>query len=150
LRLTILAVGRASDSIAKLYDDYARRLRPRPTLVEVEERRRLSAAERRASEGRRLLAAIPEGATVVALAVEGAALSSETLAIQLGRWTATTRDLCFIIGGADGLDPAVIERATLRVSLGAMTWPHLLARVMLIEQLYRAETIRRGHPYHRG
>lgn len=150
MRLTILAVGRASGAVAELYDDYARRLRPRPTLVEVEERRRLLPAERRASEGRKLLAAIPEGATVVALAVEGAALSSETLAIQLGRWAATTRDLCFIIGGADGLDAQVVARAALRVSLGAMTWPHLLARVMLIEQLYRADSIRRGHPYHRG
>jgi 23S rRNA (pseudouridine1915-N3)-methyltransferase len=77
-------------------------------------------------------------------------LSSAALAKRLGKWQATgIRDLAFIIGGAEGLDTAVLERADLVLSLGTMTWPHLLVRVLLAEQLYRAQCILAGHPYHR-
>src|SRR5258708_6718042 len=91
-----------------------------------------------------------EGGRVVALEARGNPLDSAGLARQLGRWRDQgARDVAFLIGGADGLDPTVTEAADLVLSLGAMTWPHALARVMLAEQLYRAETILSGHPYHR-
>ncbi len=88
---------------------------------------------------------------VVALDPHGKILSSESLATFVQRRQDDgTRDMCFIIGGADGLSDDVMARAQFRLSLGAMIWPHLLARVMLIEQLYRAQQILAGHPYHRG
>ncbi len=86
----------------------------------------------------------------MALDQGGTQHASEALATLLERWLADQRPLCFLIGGAEGLDAAVIERADHMLSLGAMTWPHLLARVMLAEQIYRARAITAGHPYHRS
>ena len=119
-------------------------------LKEIEERKPLPTAERIKREGERLLAALPEGATMVALDGGGRELSSTALAKTLGRWRDSgVRHLGFIIGGADGLDKALTGRADIVLSLGAMTWPHMLVRVMLAEQLYRASAILTGHPYHR-
>jgi 23S rRNA (pseudouridine1915-N3)-methyltransferase len=87
---------------------------------------------------------------VVALDLGGEALSSEGFAARLESWLAAGRPLCFVIGGAEGLDPAVITRADHLLSLGGMTWPHRLARIMLAEQIFRARAIAAGHPYHRG
>src|SRR5262245_12039715 len=120
-------------------------------LCEVEERRRLPLAQLMAGEARLLLAQIPDGATVVALDRSGKALGSEDFAAHLARWRNDgVADLAFVIGGAEGLDRTVLDRAHFRLSLGAMTWPHLLARVLLAEQIWRASAILAGHPYHRG
>jgi 23S rRNA (pseudouridine1915-N3)-methyltransferase len=101
-------------------------------------------------EGELILAALPDGARLVALDERGAAWSSRDLAERLGGWRdGGVATLAFAIGGADGLAPAVVERADAVLSLGAMTWPHLLARCLLLEQLYRAQQILAGHPYHR-
>ena len=107
-------------------------------------------AQLRAREAELILAAFPTDARLIALDERGASWSSRVLAERIAGW----RDqgiatLAFAIGGADGLGQAVIERADAVVSFGAMTWPHLLARVMLLEQLYRAQQILAGHPYHR-
>ena len=154
MRLTIAAVGRLRGGpLAEAFADYAGRLKPgRWTLdvVEVEERRRLSGPELVAREGELLLGAMPRGAFVVALDPHGASLSSEELAARLGRLRDEGAPVVFAIGGADGLDPSVLRAARLKLSLGAMTWPHMLARVMLAEQLFRAQSILSGHPYHRG
>jgi len=101
-------------------------------------------------EAELILAAVPPGGRLVALDERGAACSSRDLAQRLAIW----RDgglgaLAFAIGGAEGLGEAVIARADEVLSLGAMTWPHFLARCMLLEQLYRAQQILAGHPYHR-
>ena len=96
-----------------------------------------------------MLAAVPAGALMVALDERGEAWSSTELARRLAAWRDTGATIAFAIGGADGLDPAVIGRADAVLSLGAMTWPHFLARGMLLEQLYRAQQILAGHPYHR-
>jgi 23S rRNA (pseudouridine1915-N3)-methyltransferase len=81
----------------------------------------------------------------------GTALSSEDLARHLARWEGDgAAEACFVIGGADGLDTAVVEKAHFVYSLGAATWPHMLVRVMLAEQLFRARSIQAGHPYHRA
>lgn len=152
MRITLVAVGRAkSDATAALFHDFTKRLRWPLHLTEVEERRPLAAETRKRHEGTRLLAAVPKGARLVALDETGQSLDSPAFAALLGRWQDEgLGDLAFVIGGADGLSPEVRDRADLILSLGAMTWPHLLARVLLAEQLYRAQCILDGHPYHRG
>jgi len=93
---------------------------------------------------------IPEDSRVIALAERGEAWSSEQLAELVGRWEMDGRDVTFVIGDHDGLPPDVLERAERTWSLGPLTLPHELARVVVYEQLYRAHTIRRGEKYHRG
>jgi 23S rRNA (pseudouridine1915-N3)-methyltransferase len=132
-----------------LYEHYAARLRPPPAVTEVPEARG-SAAEIRRREGEALLAAVPANAVAVALDLGGEAPSSEAFAAHLDRWGASGKPIAFVIGGAEGLDPSVLARATQRIALGPMTWPHFLVRGMLAEQLYRAQAIRQNHPYHRA
>jgi 23S rRNA (pseudouridine1915-N3)-methyltransferase len=97
-----------------------------------------------------LLRAVPPGALLVTLDERGRTLSSPEFAQQLARWRDEGRqDLAFVIGGADGLAPALRDRAAFSISFGRMVWPHMLVRVMLAEQLYRATTILAGGPYHR-
>jgi 23S rRNA (pseudouridine1915-N3)-methyltransferase len=151
LRLLVAAVGRIkAGPLRELQRLYADRLTWPLTLREVEEKRTLPPAELKEREGALLLAAVPRGAVIVALDERGTELSSAAFATRLGAWRdAGVADLAFLIGGADGLSEAVRREAGLVLSLGAMTWPHLLVRGMLLEQLYRAQTILAGHPYHR-
>ena len=118
-------------------------------MTEIPEARG-SAGEIRRREGAALLAALPEGGFAVALDLGAAAPTSEALAALAERWDGTGRALCFLIGGAEGLDPAVLDRADHRLSLGPLTWPHFLVRGLLAEQWYRVQAIRAGHPYHRA
>lgn len=155
MRIHVIAVGRARGGPEQeLFQSYGRRLKWPVTLKEVEEKRKLPAAELKLREGELLLAALPEraaGAVMVALDESGKRLSSAAFAKQLGLWRDRgIADLAFLIGGADGLSDAVRGRADLLLSLGDMTWPHLLVRVLLIEQLYRGQSILAGHPYHRA
>ncbi len=133
-----------------LFEEYARRLRPPLAVTEIPEAAGGTAAEIRRREGAALLAALPEGAALVALDLGGEAPTSEALAARLARFDEAGRVTAFVIGGAEGLDPAVLERAAWRLSLGPLTWPHFLVRAMLAEQLFRAQAIRTGHPYHRA
>jgi 23S rRNA (pseudouridine1915-N3)-methyltransferase len=109
-----------------------------------------SPAEIRRREGAAILAALPEAGILVALDLGGTAPDTETLAGLVARWEETGRAIAYAIGGAEGLDPAVLARADHRLSLGPLTWPHFLVRGLLAEQLYRAQCIRTGHPYHRA
>ncbi len=149
MRLAVIAVGRMrGDPAAALFERYRKRLRAPLALTEVEAPAGPARARR---EGERLLAAAPAGAVLAVLDEGGEMLSSEGLARRLARWRDSgRRDCAFLIGGAEGHDGAVLEKADFRLSLGRMTWPHLLVRAMLAEQLYRAETILADHPYHRG
>lgn len=114
-------------------------------------RQSLPPALSKAREAELILRALPPGARLFALDERGEEWSSEEFAERLrGLRDAGIAELAFAIGGADGLDRAVLDRADKIVSLGRMTWPHLLARGMLLEQLYRAQQILLGHPYHRG
>ena len=123
---------------------------PPVTIIEIDEKRRLPAPLLKAREAELILAALPAGALLVALDERGAAWSSRELAGRLAAWRdGGTAALAFAVGGAEGLAAAVLDSAAAVLSLGAMTWPHLLARVMLLEQLYRAQQILAGHPYHR-
>lgn len=150
MRLTIVAVGRHKTGPLKaLQEFYAERIRWPLTIREVEERRKLPPAELKAREGELILGALPKDAELIALDGRGKTLSSADLADRLGRWRDADANLAFVIGGADGLADAVLDQARLVLSLGAMTWPHLLVRGMLLEQLYRAQQILAGHPYHR-
>ncbi len=101
-------------------------------------------------EGAALLAALPRDAHAVALDGGGKPWSSDELAAQLARWRMSGRDLALLIGGPDGHAPEVLARAEQRWSLGPLTLPHMLVRLVLAEQLYRATTIIAGHPYHRA
>jgi 23S rRNA (pseudouridine1915-N3)-methyltransferase len=152
MRLHIVAVGKLkAGPHAALAQHYAERLAWPLVLREVEEKRPLPAAELKEREGALLLAAAPTGAVLVALDERGKTLTSAAFAQKIAQWRdAGTADLAFLIGGADGLAESVRQKAQLVLSLGAMTWPHLLARGMLLEQLYRAQQILAGHPYHRG
>jgi len=151
VRLLIAAVGRMKASpLADLQSEYMKRLSGPIGIKEVEERRALPPAERKAREAELLLAALPEDAPLVALDAGGTALTSAGFADRLQRWRLDgVKTLAFVIGGAEGLAQPLVRRAGFTLSLGVMTWPHLLARILLLEQLYRAQQILAGHPYHR-
>jgi 23S rRNA (pseudouridine1915-N3)-methyltransferase len=151
VRIIIAAVGRLRDAPSRaLFDDYAKRLTWPVALREVELKRVLPPAQAKAEEGRLLLEAIGDRATVVALDEHGAEWSSAEFARRFGAWRDDgVAELAFAIGGADGHADALLTRAAATVAFGRMTWPHRLARVMLVEQIYRAQQIIAGHPYHR-
>ena len=135
----------------RIYDDNVSRLPWPHHLKELQEKRRLKPDQLKASEAELLLSAIPKRAVTVVLDSGGRMLSSEDFARQLGGW----RDdgvpcVAFLIGGAEGHGDAVLKQADLRLSFGAMIWPHMLVRAMLAEQLWRAASILSGHPYHRA
>ena len=154
MRVTICAVGRLrAGPERELVDDYLTRfdrtgralgLGP-ATVTEVEAR-----TGGRTAEAALLSRAIPQGALLCCLDERGEAMSSPAFAALLGRWRDEGRDAAFVIGGADGIDPELRGRAQQLLSFGAMVWPHMLVRVMLAEQLYRAATILAGGPYHRA
>ena len=155
MRLHLCAVGRLRAGPERaLVDDYLQRFDRTGRALglgpaaehEVEDRK----GGGMAAEGALLARAVPAGAALAVLDERGRMLSSPDLADTLARWRDGGRqDAAFVIGGADGVDPALRDRADLVLSFGAMVWPHLLVRVMLAEQLYRAATILAGSPYHR-
>jgi 23S rRNA (pseudouridine1915-N3)-methyltransferase len=153
MQLLLVAVGKLRPALREVCDDYLRRLGRFMPVVEREVKdagRATTGTLQREAEGKRLLEAVPERSEVVLLDVDGARWSSEDLATQVEAWRLDARDRTLIIGGASGVAPAVRKRAGSVWSLGALTLPHELARVVVMEQLYRASTILRGEPYHRG
>ena len=148
--MRLIAVGRMKPGPeAALFARYNARLRPALDVVEVPEGRG-APAEIKRREAAALLAALPATALAVALDGGGLAPDSPGLASLLERWLGSSRPVCFLIGGAEGLDAAVLARADAALSLGALTWPHMLVRPLLAEQLFRARAIASGHPYHRA
>ncbi len=152
MKIWLAAVGRARAGAARdLYEEYARRMTWPLTLKEVECKKRTPPDELKRLEADLLLAAVPNAAMIVALDERGTTLSSERFAERLGVWRDLgVGDVAFLIGGADGHGDAVGKRADLMLALGPMTWPHLMVRAMIAEQLYRAQQILAGHPYHRA
>ena len=152
MNILVAAIGKAKPSAEReLFTSYAARLPWRVDLKEIEIKKEAAVDVRRAREGEALLAAVPEGARIIALDERGKSETSEAFAKRLGRWRDDgVRGVAFLIGGADGLDEAVRKRADAVLSFGALTWPHMLVRALLAEQLYRAHTILTGHPYHRS
>jgi 23S rRNA (pseudouridine1915-N3)-methyltransferase len=151
MRITVAAVGRLKAGPEQaLADHFRARINWPVTVREVEERKKLPTDALRRREGALLLAAIPPESIPIALDEGGKSLTSRVFADRLGAWRDEgVADIAFLIGGADGLDRPLRDRAALVLSLGAMTWPHFLVRGMLFEQIYRAQQILAGHPYHR-
>ena len=151
MKLVILAVGRGRASPEQeLTRDFLGRIAAGGELIEVDSKLP-SGPARRADEGTRLLKHVPAAAPLIVCDPAARDTSSE----QLAKLLETLRDdgvqaAYFVIGGADGHADTVTARATRRIAFGSATWPHMLFRVMLAEQLYRATTILAGHPYHRG
>ncbi|MEO8777734.1 MAG: 23S rRNA (pseudouridine(1915)-N(3))-methyltransferase RlmH [Rhodanobacter sp.] len=156
MRTRLIAVGeRMPGWVAEGFAEYRKRLSHELPLELIELKpgnRGKGRDEARAiqDEGAAILANLPHDAHVVALDGRGQTWSSEELAIQLGKWRMDGRDLAFLIGGPAGHAAEVLARADQRWSLGSLTLPHMLVRLVLAEQLYRATTIIAGHPYHRG
>ena len=132
-----------------MFERYAERIKPALQLQEFNDGTG-NPQEIKRREAGFLLGAVSAQDFVVALDHGGQAPDSPGLAALLGKWAETGKRICFIIGGAEGLDASVIARADAKLSLGALTWPHLLVRPMLAEQIYRAQMINIGHPYHRS
>jgi 23S rRNA (pseudouridine1915-N3)-methyltransferase len=153
VEIAIVAVGKLRPYYREAVDDYARRIKRYVNFREHEVReasRAPTARAQRAEEAERVSARILEASNVVALARVGAGWTSADLAKQLERWLLAARPLTFAIGGSHGLDASLISSASASWSLGPLTLPHELARVVVTEQLYRAFTILRGEPYHKG
>jgi 23S rRNA (pseudouridine1915-N3)-methyltransferase len=160
MRIIVAAVGRLkrgpetelSERYRKRAEQTGRNLGLRGVeIIEIRESRADDAGKRMLEESIALANIIPQGAVLVMLDERGNNIDSASLAGQLGAWRSNDRAAAvFVIGGADGLSAALREKAELRLSFGAATWPHQLVRIMLLEQLYRATTILSGHPYHRA
>lgn len=151
MRLTIASAGRFRDGPERaLFERYRRRIRWKVELREVEVRRRCAPAELIRREAELLSSCCTADAYVIALDAGGKALSSEDFARHLGGLRDSgRRETVFLIGGAEGLSPHLVAEADLVLAFGPATWPHLLVRGMLIEQIFRAQEILAGHPYHR-
>lgn len=158
MRFVILSLSHRQPAwVDAAFEEYAKRMprEARLELVVLKPESRPEAAGKQAvermleKEAQRLQAAIPPGALVVALDERGRSLSTRDLSRAMEGWFQEGRDVVWVVGSADGLHPALKSRADLTVSLSAMTLPHGLVRVVLAEQLYRALSLLRGHPYHR-
>lgn len=153
MEIALLAVGRLRPYYREACDDYLRRLSRygRVAEHEVKEAARAASAElQRNEEADRLMARRSAGSSLVTLARQGSAWTSEELARKIDAWRLAARPIALVIGGSNGLAPALIEDSAAVWSLGPLTLPHELARVLVTEQLYRAFTILRGEPYHKG
>jgi 23S rRNA (pseudouridine1915-N3)-methyltransferase len=154
VRLYIVAVGqRVPDWAQTAWDDYAKRfpheIRIELKAVKTEPRGSKTLETLYAAERARIEAAIPKGTRIVALDERGTALTTLALAQRLNEWQNGGSDVALVIGGPDGLEPAFRAGAQERIRLSDLTLPHAMARVLLIEQLYRAWSVNANHPYHR-
>lgn len=156
MKITLFVVSqRQPDWIEEGCAEYLKRMPPEwsVTVREIKPEVRSGGKTREqlmAAEKARLDAALPEGCRLVALDERGADLSTLKLAARLEAWQAAAQPVCLLIGGADGLDPALKARAAETIRLSSLTLPHGLAKLLLCEQLYRAVSVLKGHPYHRA
>lgn len=154
MKILILAVGDKLPAWAETaVADYTKRM-PRETRVEIvpikpEKRAGQSADRIKTLEAARILEKLPAGCTLVALDEHGREQTTRELSQTLASWLQSGRDVALAIGGADGLDTEILNRAEAKLSLSRLTLPHALARVLLAEQLYRAWSLLANHPYHR-
>lgn len=154
MKLYVVAVGqRVPDWAQTAWDDYAKRFPPELKVelkaVKTETRGSKTVEQLYAAERERIEAAIPRGTRIVVLDERGTALTTVALAARLKAWQLDSDDVALVIGGPDGLDPAFKQVAHERIRLSDLTLPHAFARVLLVEQLYRAWSVNAGHPYHR-
>ena len=154
MKLSIVAVGqRMPDWAQTAYDDYAKRFPPDSRVelktVKTEPRGSKTLQTLLQAERSRIEAVLARGTRVVVLDERGTSLTTVALAQQLKQWQLQGDDVAFINGGPDGLDPEFKTQAAQRIRLSDMTLPHAMARVLLIEQIYRAWSVNHNHPYHR-
>lgn len=151
MRITIAIVGRGrAGPESALFEAYRGRCPWPIRLLELAPRRDVAPERRQDEEAERLFRAVAGAEVVVALDEHGDEVSSRQFARRLAAWQhESRREVAFLVGGPDGLGPAALARADLRLALGRMTWPHRLVPALLAEQLYRASSILAGHPYHR-
>ncbi|MGB1327983.1 MAG: 23S rRNA (pseudouridine(1915)-N(3))-methyltransferase RlmH [Porticoccaceae bacterium] len=155
MKLKLLAVGTRMPSWVETgFEEYRKRM---PTelkldLIEIplNPKGKASSSQSKENQGQALLKAINKQDRVIALDVLGKSMSTESLAMQLSSWQMNGQDICLLIGGPDGLSSDCLERADMKWSLSDLTLPHPLVRILLMEQLYRAWTINKNHPYHRS
>jgi len=155
VRIYLIAVGQKMPAwVAAGWEEFAKRM-PRDCALQLVELaagrrgRKADLARALREEGERMLAAIPAGTRVVALDVTGSGWDTPKLANRLEQWRAGGRDVVLLVGGPEGLDPRCLARADERWSLSPLTFPHMLVRVIVAEQVYRAWSLLSGHPYHR-
>lgn len=147
MKVSIIAVGKLKRSpLHEQCAEYIKRITWPVKIKEIDAPKASTSAQ----EAPLILKAIPDNAVVIALDERGETLTSPQFAEKIGKWSQQGPEMVFLIGGADGFDNAVRERANYLLSFGKQTWPHMLVRVMLLEQVYRAQQIIAGHPYHRA
>lgn len=152
MHITLATIGKAKGNTlySQLFDEYIKRLPWTVTLRELEEKKPLPIEQRKLREAELLLAACADAHRIIALDERGKDMSSTSFAEKIGNWQQEgSSHFAFIIGGQDGLHASIRQRADLVLSFGKLTWPHMLVRPLLAEQLYRVYTILTNHPYHR-
>jgi 23S rRNA (pseudouridine1915-N3)-methyltransferase len=154
MKLTLIAVGDklpgwADEATAEYLKRMPREARVELVTVKPEKRASQSAQTLKQAEALRILEKIPAGSRLIALDEHGRQVTTRELADLLTRWLESGQDTCLVIGGADGLAPAILEKAETTLALSRLTLPHAFARVLLAEQLYRAVSLLNNHPYHR-
>ncbi len=148
MKIRIIAVGRQKSSPTQdLCDEYLKRMKWAVSIKEIDAPKGSTSAQ----EAPLIQKQLPPSAFIVALDERGETLTSPAFAQKLGKWQsqAPGNEIIFLIGGADGFDDGIRKKANFLMSFGKQTWPHMLVRVMLLEQVYRAQQIQAGHPYHR-
>ncbi len=148
MKITVIAIGKQKKSpTLDLCQEYLKRMKWKVSLKEIEAPKGCNMAK----EAELIMHEIPENGFIIALDERGKTFSSPEFSESIEKWheMAANNELFFLIGGADGFDKTIRERANFLLSFGKQTWPHMLVRVMLLEQLYRAQQISEGHPYHR-
>jgi 23S rRNA (pseudouridine1915-N3)-methyltransferase len=150
MKITVLAIGKTKEPDEVWGNEYLKRLRGQVTVKELTAPKGLPPLETQKAEAERLLKVLPSKAFVVLLDERGKDLTSRDFAAKMSAWQEqAVQDLVFIIGGADGVTDTVRAKANFVLGFGKLTWPHRMVRVMLLEQIYRAQQINAGHPYHR-
>lgn len=143
LSIEFITIGKLkNDPLLDVFEDYRKRLTCKFSLLELE-------GKTQAEQLPKIIEKLNPAAALVVMDERGKTLSSRDFAAKIDAWQTTFGTIQFVIGGADGLSDDIRKKATLLLSFGSQTWPHMLARVMLMEQVYRAQQILAGHPYHR-
>lgn len=141
--IDLIAVGKLkNDPLADVFADYQKRITWKFSLIELE-------GKSQPDQNAKIMAEIDPKAALIVMDERGKSLSSRDFASKIEGWQVAFPKIQFVIGGADGLSDDIRKKATMLMSFGAQTWPHMMARVMLMEQIYRAQAIIANHPYHR-
>ncbi|MFY9287816.1 MAG: 23S rRNA (pseudouridine(1915)-N(3))-methyltransferase RlmH [Alphaproteobacteria bacterium] len=149
MKSLVLAIGKMRGTEAEWCDEYLKRLKGSVSVKDMAASKSLDGVAAQKAEAELLLKALPTKTFVVVLDERGKDLSSREFAAKVKSWQEQGDNVTYIIGGADGVTDAIKQRAHFTLGFGKLTWPHRLVRVMLLEQLYRAQQINAGHPYHR-